>query len=162
MEGTEQENDNDYVLIFDHFYTNNHIQILKSLLPFMDSDELPMLPVIIKYMELQYTIRLMQQHEHPTDPALSACSKEPPDIEKIYHAVHKYLAPSEEKSFQQIINLLHTMDNVREMQQVMEMMQSMSGDGDSSGAFPDLSSLENMMHSGINISDMMNFMKDGK
>ena len=36
--------DNDYVLAFDHFYTNNHIQILKSLLPFMESGSSQMLP----------------------------------------------------------------------------------------------------------------------
>lgn len=158
----EQENDNDYVLIFDHFYTNNHIQILKSLLPYMDVDQLPMLPIMIKYMELQYTIRLIHQNIRPASAALSACSKEPPDLETIYHAVHKYLAPEEEKGFQQVINLMHTMDNVREMQQVMEMMQNISNDSDASGTFPDLSNLENMMNSGINFSDMMNFMKDKK
>ena len=45
--------DNDYVLAFDHFYTTNHIQILKSLLPFMDTDNFRMLPALIKYMELK-------------------------------------------------------------------------------------------------------------
>ena len=48
--------DNDYVLAFDHFYTTNHIQILKSLLPFMDNDSFRMLPALIKYMELKYTL----------------------------------------------------------------------------------------------------------
>ena len=56
-----EDNDNDYVLAFDHFYTTNHIQILKSLLPFMASESFPMLPVLIKYMELQYTISLISK-----------------------------------------------------------------------------------------------------
>ena len=47
--------DNDYVLAFDHFYTTNHIQILKSLLPFMENGNFRMLPALIKYMEFQYT-----------------------------------------------------------------------------------------------------------
>lgn len=158
----EQENDNDYVLIFDHFYTNNHIQIMKSLLPYMDVDQLPMLPIMIKYMELQYTINLMRQNIRPSSTVLSACSKEPPDLETIYHAIHKYLAPGEEQGFQQIINFMHTMGNVREMQQVMEMMQNMSNDSDASGPFPDLSGLESLMNSGINFSDMVNLMKDIK
>ena len=42
----EQDNDNDYVLVFDHFYTNNHIQIMKTLLPYIDSAAMPMLPVM--------------------------------------------------------------------------------------------------------------------
>ena len=51
----EQDNDNDYVLVFDHFYTNNHIQIMKTLLPYIDSAAMSMLPVMIKYMELKCT-----------------------------------------------------------------------------------------------------------
>ena len=51
--------DNDYVMAFDHFYTTNHIQILKSLLPFMDNDNFRMLPVLIKYMELKYTLSMI-------------------------------------------------------------------------------------------------------
>lgn len=57
----EQDNDNDYVLVFDHFYTNNHIQIMKTLLPYIDSAAMPMLPVMIKYLELQYTIKLVRK-----------------------------------------------------------------------------------------------------
>ena len=57
----EQDNDNDYVLVFDHFYTNNHIQIMKTLLPYIDSAAMPMLPVMIKYMELQYTMKLIRK-----------------------------------------------------------------------------------------------------
>ena len=48
----EQDNDNDYVLVFDHFYTNNHIQIMKTLLPYIDSAAMSMLPVMIKYISV--------------------------------------------------------------------------------------------------------------
>lgn len=96
-------------------------------------------------------------------PNLSACSKDAPDLEEIYKAIRKYLAPNEDKSFQQIINMMHTMSNVREMQQMMEFMQSMSGDASDAGnGFPDLSGLENMMGSGMNMSDMMQLFKDMK
>ena len=61
----EQDNDNDYVLVFDHFYTNNHIQIMKTLLPYIDSAAMSMLPVMIKYMELQYTIKLIRKNARP-------------------------------------------------------------------------------------------------
>lgn len=159
----EQDNDNDYVLVFDHFYTNNHIQILKSLIPYLDSDQLPMLPVMIKYMELQYTIQLTnQKNSRPTSAALTACSKDSPDIETIYKAIHKYLAPDEDNNFKQIINLIHTMDNVREMQQMMEMVQNLSGDSDTSGEFPDLSSLEGLIHNDTNLGDIMNLVKNMK
>ena len=89
----EQDNDNDYVLVFDHFYTNNHIQIMKTLLPYIDSAAMPMLPVMIKYMELQYTMKLIRKNVRPEAPVLSACSKDSPDIETIYQSSRKYLAP---------------------------------------------------------------------
>ena len=159
----EPEHDNDYVLAFDHFYTNNHIQILKSLLPYINSGKQSMLPVLIKYMELRHTILLIKEGQQPMPPNLSACSKDAPDLEEIYKAIRKYLAPNEDKSFQQIINMMHTMSNVREMQQMMEFMQSMSGDASDAGnGFPDLSGLENMMGNGMNMSDMMQLFKDMK
>ena len=86
----EQDNDNDYVLVFDHFYTNNHIQIMKTLLPYIDSAAMPMLPVMIKYLELQYTIKLVRKNTRPEAPVLSACSKDSPDIETIYQSIRKY------------------------------------------------------------------------
>lgn len=155
----EQDNDNDYVLVFDHFYTNNHIQIMKTLLPYIDSAAMPMLPVMIKYMELQYTMKLVRKNTRPEAPVLSACSKDSPDIETIYQSIRKYLAPEEEKSFQQIIQLMHTMDNVRQMQKMMEMLQTISGDGENANAFPDMSALEGMFDSGTNMNDIINMMK---
>ena len=154
----EQDNDNDYVLVFDHFYTNNHIQIMKTLLPYIDS-AMPMLTVMIKYMELQYTMKLIRKNARPEASVLSACSKDSPDIETIYQSIRKYLAPEEEKSFQQIIQLMHTMDNVRQMQQMMEMLQTISADGENANAFPDISALEGMLDSGTNMNDIINMMK---
>ena len=145
----EQDNDNDYVLVFDHFYTNNHIQIMKTLLPYIDSAAMPMLPVMIKYLELQYTIKLVRKNTRPEAPVLSACSKDSPDIETIYQSIRKYLAPEEEKSFQQIIQLMHTMD----------MLQTISGDGENANTFPDMSALEGMFDNGTNINDIINMMK---
>ena len=51
---SELDDENDYTLVFDHFYTNNHIQILKSLLPFFDDQNTSFLPILIKYLELQH------------------------------------------------------------------------------------------------------------
>lgn len=136
--------DNDYVLAFDHFYTTNHIQILKSLIPFIEGEQSSMLPVIIKYMELQYTLSLIQKGNKPTGEAgIYACSKGQGEkdakglennIEQIYNAVHRYLAPNEEKEFSQLLSAMRTMKNMREMQQMLEMLQSLNPDSDANGA----------------------------
>lgn len=130
--------DNDYVMAFDHFYTTNHIQILKSLLPFIDNGSGSMLPAMIKYMELKYTLSMINSGQSHLPKGISACSA--PDnlnasgfgdnIEQIYNAIHRYLAPSEERSFNQILSAFRTMKNVQEMQQMMELIQSMNPDMD--------------------------------
>ncbi len=163
--------DNDYVLAFDHFYTTNHIQILKSLLPFMDNDNFRMLPALIKYMEFKYTLSLLGSGNSGFASGIHASSldtdtKTNPDMadnfENIYKAIHKYLAPSEEKGFNQILSAVRAMKNVREMQQMMELFQTLNPDNnggmDIGSVMENLSSgSENM--NGLNMSEIMEMMK---
>lgn len=157
--------DNDYVLAFDHFYTTNHIQILKSLLPFIPDENIQILPAMIKYMELKYTLSLINSGKRPihTD-GLSACSTNSQGtdadnmsdtLEQIYNAVHRYLAPDEEKSFGQILSAMRTMKNMREMQQMMELIQSMNPDIDLNAGMENLGNLGNMNFNGMDIGEMM-------
>lgn len=135
--------DNDYVLAFDHFYTTNHIQILKSLLPFIENENSSILPAVIKYMELKYTLSLIEKGRRPIgDGGIRACSKGQNEkdanniennIEQIYNAVHRYLAPDEEKKFTQLLSAMRTMKNMREMQQMLEILQSLNPDSDTNG-----------------------------
>lgn len=162
--------DNDYVLAFDHFYTTNHIQILKSLLPFMDTDNFRMLPALIKYMELKYTLSQIGKEPSGLTGAIHASSldntRTNPDmaenLENIYKAIHRYLAPGEEKSFSQILSAMRTMKNVREMQQMMELFQTLNPDANTG---MDLGSvMENLSSggdnaNGFNISEIMEMMK---
>lgn len=163
--------DNDYVLAFDHFYTTNHIQILKSLLPFMDNDNFRMLPVLIKYMELKYTLSQVGKgtpgftsgiHASSLDTDARTTTDMAENLENIYKAIHKYLAPSEEKNFNQILSAIRTMKNVREMQQMMELFQSLNPDTNSS---MDIGSvMENLSSggenaNGFNINEIMEMMK---
>lgn len=163
---SEQDNDkdNDYVCAFDHFYTTNHIQILKSLLPFLDSDRLSMLPVMIKYMELECTISLIKEGRRPCMQTLSACSKENIDLEKIYHLIKKYLNANENQRMQQMINMSNTVSNFKEMQQMMELFKSMNADSDSSDSnsgfsMPNPSMLEDIMKSNPNFEEMAQLFK---
>lgn len=160
--------DNDYVLAFDHFYTTNHIQILKSLIPFMDNGSVRMLPALIKYMELKYTLSMIHSGKPPLPQGISACSNPSSNqdtsdpgsnLEQIYHAIHRYLAPGEEKNFQQILSAFRTMKNVQEMQQMMELMQSINPDFDFTSG---MENMGNMNFNDMDINEMMqlfNFMK---
>lgn len=155
---SELDHENDYTLVFDHFYTTNHIQILKSLLPFFNTGLFSYLPVFIKYLELQHTLELTKKGIQPLDNGIHAAAKPAPDLAEIYKAIKKYLAPSEEKSLQQILDIMHTMENVKEMQKMIEFFQSMAGDDNASSySFPDLSMFENITGNNLNIGEMMQF-----
>lgn len=155
---SELDNENDYTLVFDHFYTTNHIQILKSLLPFFHTGLFSYLPVLIKYLELQHTLELTKKRMQPLNHGIYAASNQSHDLDEIYKAIKKYLTPEEEKNIHQILDMMHTMENVKEMQKMMEFFQNMTGDDSSSAnPFPDLSMFENIMGNNMNMADIMQF-----
>lgn len=163
--------DNDYVLAFDHFYTTNHIQILKSLLPFMDNDSFRMLPALIKFMELKYTLSQLDKGTPGFTSGIRASSLDTDagsntdmaeNLENIYKAIHKYLAPNEEKNFNQILSAIRTMKNVREMQQMMELFQTLNPDANSNmdiGSVMENLSSGSENANGLNINEIMEMMK---
>lgn len=155
---SELDNENDYTLVFDHFYTTNHIQILKSLLPFFHTGLFSYLPVLIKYLELQHTLELTKKRMQPLNHGIYAASNQSHDLDEIYKTIKKYLTPEEEKNIHQILDMMHTMENVKEMQKMMEFFQNMSDDdSSSSNPFPDLSMFENIMGNNMNMADIMQF-----
>jgi hypothetical protein len=130
--------DNDYVLAFDHFYTNNHIQILKSVMPFIKPGSSSLLPVLIKYLELKYTLSLVGTNEKFPCTDIHASNLEPDNepkmdipfgnIENIYNAIRRYLSPNEDKNMGQLVNAMKTMKSFREMQAMMEMLDINMGE----------------------------------
>lgn len=159
----EQEEDNDYVLAFDHFYTTNHIQILKALLPYAGEKLPKIFPVLIKYMELKYTISMVKEDSALHMTGINACSQESPQLEKIFQSIRRYLSPEEEKGFQQIVQMMQTMENMKEMQQMMEMFQGMNMDTSAFTGNTDekaTSDFEGFMNQNMNLQEMMQFIKD--
>lgn len=157
--------DEDYVSIFDHLYTNNHIQILKSLLPFMETSDTLYLPILIKYMELKYTISLLQHsRKNTTSNEIRIAQKSTPNESKfnnnmnlndIYKIIHKYLAPNEDKAFSNILNTMQTIKNFQEMQSLMESFRKLNSDNDSHSN-PDLNNILNFISENNSISNNNN------
>lgn len=157
--------DEDYVSIFDHLYTNNHIQILKSLLPFMETYDTLYLPILIKYMELKYTISLLQHSKkNTTSNEIRIAQKSIPNESKfnnnmnlndIYKIIHKYLAPNEDKAFSNILNTMQTIKNFQEMQSLMESFRKLNSDNDSHSN-PDLNNILNFISENNSISNNNN------
>lgn len=124
------EQQEDMVTAFDLMYTTNHIQILKVILPFVETGMQHHLAVYIKYLELQYTLK------HPAAKSFSAdlkCAECPPAKQdkgavliSLVKAIKPYLTEAELKQVQQIENMMNTMNQVQDMQKMMEML-SQSG-----------------------------------
>lgn len=140
--------DSDFVMAFDHFYTTNHIQILKSLLPFLGPNLASMLPVFVKYLELKHTIELMNQKKVMSipcacqhTPITSFSNINPSLIEEIYQSIHCYLTPDEDNKLQNIRSMLQAFNSFQEMQQMMELMKAFAPDDKNSNSM-DFSSMD--------------------
>ena len=51
-----EKNEHDKIIAFDTLYTNNHIQMMKIVMPYFDEPMRGKLAVYIKYLEFQHTL----------------------------------------------------------------------------------------------------------
>ncbi len=125
-----EHSENEAVIAFDTLYTQNHIQILKVLLPYFDSEKRKNMAVMIKFMELQYTMEYVNRH--PAD--LSSASMEhkdgqPPDIVEIFGQIKNFCTPTERAMFEQLANMKKSMEMYQEMMDMMQLFGQLSPDG---------------------------------
>ena len=110
-------------MAFDALYTNNQIQKLKVLLPYIEPRMQKNMAIYIKYMELKYTMDLFRKHP------FHICSYEEqsdrPDIKKLFRELKVYCSESESRQLEQIESMFQTMEMYQEMSQTMSAMQEM-------------------------------------
>lgn len=121
--------DSSNVMAFDALYTNNQIQKLKVLLPYIEPSMQKNMAIYIKYMELKYTIDLFKKHPFQICAASADAAK--PDFQKIFQELKPYSTEAEIKQLEQMNSMLQTMEMYQEMSQTMSAMQEM---------FPDIGS----------------------
>lgn len=127
-----EQDSSDNILAFDTLFTTNHMQILKSLMPYVESDFQKKLAVYIKMSELKYTISYFQHYRAE----LSGCSMEKKefDLAKVYHMIKGYCTKNEQRQIEQILNLMNTMETMKNMQEMMEFMKEFEAASGSDGA----------------------------
>lgn len=121
--------DSSNVMAFDALYTNNQIQKLKVLLPYIEPSMQKNMAIYIKYMELKYTIDLFKKH--PFQICAASADTNKPDFQKIFQELKPYSTEAEIKQLEQMNSMLQTMEMYQEMSQTMSAMQEM---------FPDIGS----------------------
>lgn len=119
-------------MAFDALYTNNQIQKLKVLLPYIDPSMQKNMAIYIKYMELRYTMDLFRKH--PLQIRAASGETEKPDMKRICHELKPYCTETEVKQLEQMESMFQTMEMYQEMSQTMSAMQEMFPDMSKEGA----------------------------
>ncbi|MDD3204353.1 MAG: hypothetical protein PHS74_01250 [Lachnospiraceae bacterium] len=120
------QNDSDNVLAFDTLYTTNHIQMLKVLLPHLSREQRNQFAIMIKYMELQYTIAFAEKTKHQINICTAAEEKGPLDISTIIQELQPYCTDSEKKKLTQLGDTMNTMKMFQEMQKYKDLFSDSS------------------------------------
>lgn len=124
-----EHNENQAVITFDTLYTNNHIQILKVLLPYFDGNSRKKLAVLIKFMELRYTMEYFSRHMALECAGEQDSDSGKPDIVKIFEQIKNFCTPSERAMFDQLANMKKSMEMYEEMMNMMQLFSQLSPDG---------------------------------
>lgn len=123
---------------FDARFTNNHINMLKVLMPFLPPSMQRNMAVYIKYMELQYTMQYFRHHPYESNRLgllSGGCKKESPlDFSVICEELLPYCSPREKQQFTQIRDLFQTMRNMQDMMEMAETMKELFPEGIGTGS----------------------------
>jgi len=140
--------ENEAVIAFDTLYTQNHIQILKILLPYFDPYGQSHLAVWIKYLELRYTLEYVSRH--PSPPYKNQTSgTSSPDFAVLFEQIKNFCSPREKALFGELLNLQKNLELFKEMKGMMQLFETLresahdadadtAADADCSGTNPDI------------------------
>lgn len=95
---------------FDHYISNQSLQMTKLLIPFMPPSAQRMMAVYVKFLEFRYTLSsfhtMRQKMNSPED---------------ILNSLKPYMSSSDVESFDQAMNMMSMMSMVQEMQNMSDM-----------------------------------------
>ncbi len=124
----------DRVAAFDAFFTNQHIQKLKVLLPYLDPALQRNLAVYIKYLELQCAFRRLQDKPRGSLPLPSRerenetgqdAFPQGQTLPRLCEELFPYCTKAEQDRLNGIRSLYQTMEQYRQIMETMEMMKEL-------------------------------------
>ncbi len=118
----------DKIAVFDTLYTNNHIQMLKILIPVVGKEFRHNLAIYIKYMEFQYTISLAKSAPH-TFNLCAESEKQPVDFFELCDELLPFCSEKEQSMLKNIKNIQGTLKQYKEMESAMKMMKELFPEG---------------------------------
>lgn len=118
----------DKIAAFDTLYTNNHIQMLKILIPVIGSKQRHKLAVYIKYMELQYTMSLANSPPFPFN-ICAESENTSVDFGELLDELFPFCTEKEQGMIKNLRNILETFNQYKEMEATMSMMKDFFPEG---------------------------------
>ncbi len=106
--------------IFDNFYSNDSLTLLKIFSFFMADNQRPMIAFLIKYMELNICMKKsIHAHEIPRS---GNCHQKESSLEEILEEIGDYLPREGREMMEQIKNAKETFETYSQMMEMMNMM----------------------------------------
>jgi len=118
-----EHKEHDRVSAFDTLFTNNHIRMLKIVMPLFEPSMQRHIAVYIKYLELQYTLSYFNKYNLP--PFSGSV-----DTHTLLGDIIPYCSPEEKIKVKQIENLFSTLENYQNMMDMFSMMKEMFPEGE--------------------------------
>lgn len=129
--------ESDKIAAFDTLYTNNHIQMMKIILPLLDKSMRLKMAVYIKFLEFQHTLKLAGNPSFAY--GLSSAEQETVDFSALCDELLPYCDEAERARISQFKNISSMIAQYKEISSMMSMFKDM---------FPDSGSAEGGSESG--------------
>lgn len=114
----------DPITAFDTLYTSNQLQMLKIVLPYMQSEMQHIIALYIKLNEL-----LIAYHFYKRNKSNPAKSKPKDfDLGQMLKSLSPFLSDSEREMMNQFSSMQENMEQFKQMSSMMSMMQDMNSD----------------------------------
>ncbi len=129
------ENKQDGIAVFDTLFTNNHICMLKILLPFLPPSYQKSIAIYIKYLEFQYTFQYFSRHPSGLSLGQNSCGQNAFTPDAIWENLLPFCNQKEKQNFTQMRNMMQTFRNMKDMMEMMETMKEFMPEGFGNGGF---------------------------
>lgn len=100
---------NQYVTEYDELVQTRELQMLKSMLPFVQTNSQMPLAILIQSIEFRNTVRMFQNNAN----VLSACSvnNEPDRRNAMLQTLRRFCTPKERETIDTLLNIMCVMEN---------------------------------------------------
>lgn len=115
--------------LFDELTMPPQFRMMKLMLPYTPATTRPMLAILIKFMELQHTIRLFSENPNALSPSQDSLAQGNTANAQGFslHMIEEilpYLAPQERDMFENMKNMMGMMEMMQMMQEMQEMPET--------------------------------------